>query len=133
MSKKGLYILSTIACIVGYVWLIISWTIADNGQSICLFKRIYHIPCPACGSTRAVVELCHGNVRESFLLNPNGILLGALMVIIPVWLIIDLSLRKDSFYRFYQWVDKTLGNKVIFFLFFLIVLLNWFWNIYKDL
>lgn len=133
MTKKGLYILSAIACIAGYVWLAISWADAYTGHSVCLFKRIYHIPCPACGSTRAVVELLHGNLKESFFLNPNGIILVVLMGAIPVWLLADLCRSGDSFYRFYQWLDKLQGKKSILIIFFLIVLLNWLWNIYKGL
>lgn len=133
MTKKSLYILSAIACIAGYVWLTVSWADVYNGHSVCLFKRIYHIPCPACGSTRAVVELLHGNLKESFLLNPNGIILVALMVALPVWLIVDLCRRDDSFYRFYQWLDRVLCKRSILIFFCLLVLLNWLWNIYKGL
>ena len=133
MTKKSLYIFSAIASIAGYVWLAISWADVYHGQSVCLFKRIYHIPCPACGSTRAVIELLHGNLKESFLLNPNGIILVVLMVSVPLWLIADLCRRGDSFYRFYQWVEGLLSRKSVLILFILIVLLNWLWNIYKGL
>ena len=55
MTKKGLYMLSVVACAAGYVWLAASSMHAEEGVwRGCLFKQFFHIPCPACGSTRAL-------------------------------------------------------------------------------
>ncbi len=133
MSKRGLYILSAVGCLAGYGWLFYSWAMEGTGPSACLFKRIYHIPCPACGSTRAVMEVFQGHLKEAFMLNPNGLLLTAILIALPLWLLYDGVLKKDSFFRFYKQTDRLLGKKKVFGLFALIVILNWIWTIYKDL
>lgn len=134
MTKKGLYILSVAGCIAGYIWLAVSWVYPKQGIWLgCLFKQIFHIPCPACGSTRALTTLLQGNLKESLVLNPNGFLLAILMISIPVWVCIDKFLGKETYYSFYKSVDRLLGNKGLFFLLTCLVLLNWFWNIHKGL
>jgi hypothetical protein len=48
----------------------------------CAFARIFHLPCPGCGSTRAVVALLSGDLDGVVRNNPLGpvaaLLLGAL-------------------------------------------------------
>lgn len=133
MSKRSLYILSATGCLAGYMWLFYSWATKATGLSVCLFKKIYHIPCPACGSTRAVIEVFHGHLKEAFLLNPNGFLLAFGLVVLPMWLLYDGILRKDSLFHFYEKVNFLMGRRVVFGLFVSIVILNWIWTIYKDL
>jgi Protein of unknown function (DUF2752) len=36
----------------------------------CVFKGLTGIPCPTCGSTRAVVQLSHGDFLSAFVMNP---------------------------------------------------------------
>lgn len=39
-------------------------------KSICIFYNIYHIPCPACGTTRAYISLLKGDLISSFKNHP---------------------------------------------------------------
>ena len=134
MTKKGLYILSAAGCVAGYIWLVISFIYQGRGiGSGCLFKQLFHIPCPACGSTRAILAIIQGDMKGSFLLNPNGFLLTILLVVLPLWMLMDWIWKKDSYYSFYKKVDKAFTNKYILFLFFFLVLSNWYWNISKGL
>lgn len=125
--------LSLTCCLLGYVWLFYSWTIEGKGLSVCLFKRIYHIPCPACGSTRAVMEICQGHLKEAFMLNPNGFLLASVLVVLPVWLLYDGLLKRDSFFLFYIKTNNLLGKRKVLGVFLFVVILNWIWTIFKDL
>jgi len=54
------------------------------GALPCLFARFTHLPCPACGSTRAVLALVRGDLTGVLQMNPLGpvaaVLLGALGV-----------------------------------------------------
>lgn len=134
MTKKGLYILSAVACAAGYVWLVISLLHVAKGMwPGCLFKQLFHIPCPACGSTRAIIALYQGHLEESLLLNPNGILLTLLMLLIPIWILLDMIRKKDSYYHFYLWIDHIFNRKCVSIVFVSLVLINWCWNIYKGL
>ena len=132
MSKRKLYIFLAFACLAGYIWIAISLLFPENQiWSGCLFRQLLHIPCPACGSTRSV--MLNGDWQAALYLNPNGILLALLLVVIPLWLALDLLRRKSSLYHFYNRMEKTLKQKSIFFIFLGLVLINWFWNILKEL
>lgn len=49
--------------------------VINTGKSICVFYNIFGIPCPACGMTRAVINLLRFNIREAFMYNPLFIIL----------------------------------------------------------
>ncbi len=100
-----------------------------EGHTVCLFKNVTRIPCPACGSTRATIQLLHGEFLNSILINPFGILTNILIVISVFWLIIDIVTNKDSFFQFSR---KDWNNRIKFFA-LLIVLVNWIWNIEKGM
>ena len=42
----------------------------------CVFKAASGYDCPGCGSTRAVHQLLHGNIRQAFLFNPLLFVMG---------------------------------------------------------
>lgn len=130
MTKKGLYMLSATGCVAGYIWLFL---FDRGGGTVCLFKHIFHIPCPSCGSTRAIAALMQGEIRSALLLNPIGILLALMLVAIPVWISADVIRRKDSYYAFYTKADRIMGRKRVFLLFALLIISNWIWNIIKGL
>jgi hypothetical protein len=52
----------------------------DDGPVICPFRLLTGLPCPGCGLTRSWVHLAHGQWRDSFLANPFGVVLVALLV-----------------------------------------------------
>lgn len=43
---------------------------AAEAGSLCVFYRTFGILCPACGTTRAMTNLCHLNLARAFLFNP---------------------------------------------------------------
>jgi len=44
--------------------------------SFCIVHRVFGVPCPVCGATRAVIALSHLSLLESFRWNP-GLWFGA--------------------------------------------------------
>lgn len=48
---------------------------------VCPFRRLSGLPCPACGSSRALVAVCRFDLGQAFTLNPilplAALLLGA--------------------------------------------------------
>jgi len=47
-----------------------AWVGVGLGTPGCAFHRLTGIPCPTCGSSRAVVAALHGHLVEAFLWNP---------------------------------------------------------------
>jgi hypothetical protein len=134
MTKKNLYILSMVGCAIGYIWIAVNTLIATRSiWDGCLFKQCYGIPCPSCGSTRAVLRLLQGDVAGSLQLNPLGLILALLLVTLPLWMLIDLVGQSASCYTFYQRMCLWLRNKWIGSLIVILLTINWIWNITKAL
>ena len=77
------------------------------GWDGCLIRHFLQIPCPSCGTTRAVRAVFHGELIEALYYNPLGILLAALMVAVPVWIAADLLLGTSSLLRIWNFVKYT--------------------------
>ncbi len=137
MKKRDLYFLTAILSLAGYAW--ISWNIVEQRAfndvpALCIVKHTTGIPCPSCGTTRAVVELTRGNVVQSLLINPFGMLMTIILIVFPFWILTDRLTTKDSFYRFYQWIGTVFsGRRWISVPAVLLVIANWVWNISKGL
>lgn len=64
-------ILLTLAVIVYAMWQL---------ETGCLVQKVFHIPCPTCGMTRAFFALINGNVALSFELHPMLLSLPMLII-----------------------------------------------------
>jgi len=136
MSRNKLYTLLALACTAGYVWLYLNYKGIDDINSsfnVCLIKQVTDIPCPSCGSTRAVEAFLHGDFISTIYWNPFGLILISILIIIPVWLLIDLIRRNDSLHHYYGKAEIFLRKRKIAIIAILIVLANWVWNIEKGL
>jgi len=135
ISRKNLYILIMLFCMVGYIWLVMhidSRWVSFVGP-ICVFKKTTGIPCPSCGSTRSMIALIHGDFLKGLSWNPMGLLLLGGLIVFPFWLLHDVTFKKDSFHVFYTSFEKTVSKKQVAWPLLLILMLNWCWNIYKGL
>jgi hypothetical protein len=136
MTRNNLYLKLGLACLLGYFWLIINIYKLEflniSEQTVCPIKHLTTVPCPSCGSTRAVLELIKGGFTNSLYLNPFGIIIGLIMLICPIWILLDLALKKNSFMVFYQFSEHVLQRKNIAFICISLVLANWIWNINKG-
>ncbi len=135
LQKRKIYFLIITGCLVGYTWLYFNnSSIAPHQESsICIMKQMTGISCPSCGSTRSILSILHGNFAEAAQWNPLGFLMLMLMIILPVWIIYDLIWGKDSFFVFYVKAEACFKQKRIAIPFVTFILLNWCWNIYKNL
>jgi hypothetical protein len=136
MNRKTLYILLASLSLAGYGWL--AWNSAKHASYApvpgCLFKAVTHVPCPSCGTTRAIVLLLHGNPAQSLLLNPFGAILFMALVVIPIWLLADILRKGESLHRFYAGAERLIKRKTWIPIFLIVlVIANWFWNISKEL
>ena len=132
LSKGRLYTLLLLLSACGYLWLY-----ASNGSGIqgnwggCWFKYLFHIPCPSCGNTRAVHAAFHGEWTASLYYNPLGLLLAAMMVVIPIWIVVDLLRGSSSFLHAYQTTEQKLQRWPYAVPAIIAILINWIWNLVK--
>ena len=136
MSKKNLYLFLTIACISGYSWLFYAYNNAEQlnttATSVCVFKQVTHLPCPSCGTTRSVVSILQGNFSRGFFWNPFGFIVLATMLLLPICLLSDFLKNNSSLLTAYQKTEKMFTRKWIAVPAIFLVVVNWIWNIYKE-
>ena len=137
LNRNKLYFFLLIACIAGYTWVIYNYHSGSDGYkegiNTCIIKQVTTIPCPSCGTTRSIISLVNGNFLESLYWNPLGIILVMIMVISPIWILIDFIFKKKSLYTTYRKTEKVIQNKYIAIVLIILILANWVWNIQKGL
>ena len=134
MARNKLYSLILIACLAGFIYLFCTiHNLKSETFRVCIIKNATGYPCPSCGTTRAVTLLLEGKIIESILLNPFGLVVAIIMTIFPIWILMDIILKKETFYFWYKKTEATIRKPWLASLLILLVLLNWIWNIYKHL
>ena len=133
LGRKKFYTILSLACIVGYTWLIITIKLEYNSVGVCLIKQVTNIPCPSCGSTRSILSLLHGDVMEALYINPFGLLLAIIMLLVPMWIIFDITSKKKTLYDFYFRFESFIRKPIVAIPLVLLVIINWIWNITKGL
>lgn len=134
MTRNKLYSLLLIACLAGFIYLF--YTIQKEQREtagVCIIKNVTGYPCPSCGTTRAVALLLEGRIIDSLWLNPFGIIVALIMAIVPVWILADWILKKESFFKAYKKTESIIRKPGIAIVLILLVILNWIWNFYKNL
>ena len=135
LERNRLYSILGITCLAGYIWLYYNLYLQNtksSSESFCMIKRITNIPCPSCGSTRSVSSLLHGDFAGAIYWNPLGLVVLAIMIFLPIWLAVDLILKKDSLLQSYKSTEKILRKKTVAIPMTILVIINWIWNIYKN-
>lgn len=134
---RAFYLTALLLSLLSASWLVLNMSLAHGSEahldlSVCLFKKVWGIPCPSCGTTRAAEAALHGNIRESIRMNLLGFPALIFIILLPVWLAYDALSSKDSLYRSYNSVMTGVprGGWMLFACF---ICLNWIWNIIKAL
>ena len=133
-NRKIYWILSLIS-LAGYAWIGFHFAEHDHTEfTVCIFKNVTGWACPSCGITRSVLSLLQGRVGEALWINPLGIVAALLLILIPVWLIRDVVLNQQTLLKvFRQAEDAIRTKKSIYIPLIILVVINWGWNIMKDL
>ena len=132
LSRGRLYSLLLFLSACGYLWLYVSNDSSHWGDwGGCWIRYIFGIPCPSCGNTRAVHAAFHGEWLSSLYYNPLGLLLAALMVVLPLWIVVDLLRGSSSFLRVYQATEQKLQRWPYAVTGIVVILMNWIWNLVK--
>ncbi|HWR93793.1 MAG TPA: DUF2752 domain-containing protein [Flavobacterium sp.] len=134
MTKRKLYSLLLILCTVGYLYLIYnSFFLKKFIITPCIFKNVTGYACPSCGTTRSVNLFLQGEIIQSFLINPLGIIVALMMIVFPLWILWDIILKKDSFFKMFQKAEKIIQKPWLAIVLIVLIILNWVWNIKKQL
>ena len=133
LGKKKFYAILSLACIIGYTWLTFTIKLENNSVGVCLIKQVTNIPCPSCGSTRSILSLLHGDVMEALYINPFGLLIAIIMLLVPIWIIFDIAFKKKTLYDFYFRFESFIRKPIVAIPLVLLVIINWLWNITKGL
>lgn len=136
-SNKNLYWILLILSTACYAWIgfhFFSGEIHDTSATVCLFKNITGIPCPSCGITRSLLLLISGDLQGAALMNPLGLFAAAALLACPSWILIDLLTGKNTLTLSFLWTEKKIKTKKpIYIPLVALALLNWGWNILKEL
>jgi hypothetical protein len=135
MPRKKLYILILFFAFAGYSWIFVNHYLVGTNKhliNVCLFRNITGIPCPSCGTTHSVISISKGNFRTAVQENLLGFPISMMLLVFPVWILIDLIMKKDGFYRFFLWSEMVLRKKWIAWSALILIVANWGWNIFKG-
>ena len=134
MTRNKLYFILLIACLAGFIYLF--YNLHQEEQEtvgVCIIKNVTGYACPSCGTTRAVLLLSEGKIIDSLWLNPFGIIVAVIMTLFPLWVLTDIVFKKKTFFLAYQKAEAIIRKPWIALVLILLVLLNWIWNLYKNL
>lgn len=134
MNKNKLYLILFLTSLVGYAYLFYIIKYSESTHfTVCIFKNVTGYACPSCGTTRAVELFLQGNFAASLQMNPFGIIIALLMVILPIWILFDVISKQDTLYFWYKKTENIIRTKWIAITLIVFVLLNWIWNLKKGL
>lgn len=129
MKAGRFYLLSGLFFLSALCWMMVMLSPLGEGDwSICFFKNISGISCPACGSTTAVMHLFRGNVTQALLENPLGLAVALTgLVALLIW-ISDRLQKKILLFECYQRFELMLKKPLPLIGFMSIILINWLWK-----
>lgn len=90
------------------------------GLTLCPLKRLLGVPCPTCGTTRAVALLLQGDVCGAFEMQPLAMTVVALLV--PMSMAVRLALGAHRAKRLWLSIVRL---PVFWFAVVIVILSNW--------
>lgn len=134
-SKKSLrfYLASVLLAFAGWLWLLWSVYRAEGGNiTLCFFRNITGKPCPACGSTAALMQILQADYIGALYTNPLGYIAGIGLILLPLWITKDLITRRPTLQNAVAAFDAAVKERPWLLLLILIpLILNWIWNFMK--
>lgn len=127
-----IYLIFSLLCIAGWLWLAYHFTGASSGITPCIIKSVSGIPCPSCGTTRGIESLILGRYSEAILHNPLSLISLPLLIISSLLLLTDLLFKKRNFYTLYTRGEQLLKKRYISIIVILLIASNWIWNLIKN-
>ncbi len=129
-TAKRFYRFVTVLVIISWIWIGINLLISIP-LNVCLFKNVLGIPCPACGTTHSVQAILSGRFEEAFMVNSLGYCALAVLAILPVWLMCDSILQRNSLFECYNNIDANFRKNPIWLILILVLVsINWIWLLF---
>lgn len=97
----------------------------------CINRLVLGHACPACGTRRALGLLLQGKIKASILMNPLGLLVSIVLLFIMGAAIYQKISGRPYLQQLKKKTDSFLGHWYVISFVFILVLLNWWWNILK--
>lgn len=135
LNRNKLYSIIFIGCLAGYIWLhyVATKSHSDTSVEACFVKHTLNIPCPSCGSTRSIISLTKGHFTEALFINPLGYLIAIVMLFAPLWIIYDITTKRKTLFEFYLKTEYYLRKPYYATPLIFLIIINWIWNITKEL
>lgn len=135
MARTRLYSIIVIASLAGFAWITYLHTreFTNNEPTVCMIKSITSFPCPSCGSSRSVMLIMEGNYFAALKINPLGFFISFMLLVCPVWILVDTVMKRSSFLRFYQTMESLIRIKWVTIIMVALFAANWIWNIMKGI
>ena len=122
MNKKNKLLILVLALV-----LILIFLIVYKLNLPCLFKSVFHFPCPSCGMTRALRAIFRLEIIASFKYNILAFPIIIIAIISMVLAIFDMVLKKDTLTKFIKFLIKN------YYLILLFLLISWIINIIRKI
>lgn len=136
-SGKKIYWILTMLSVASYAWITFQLFYShahEKGLTFCLIKNVTGFPCPSCGITRSLLTLISGDIFLAFMINPLGLIAALALLIVPVWIMGDVFKASNSLAEFFLRAENKLKTQKAFYIpGIAFILVNWGWNVIKEL
>lgn len=124
--KRNEAIFLFVIYILGIIWIIAGraygWKI-----TVCPIKLLSGLPCPGCGTTRAIEMVLDGDMIGGIMMNPNIILVAAIAMGAPFILAANFLYGKD----YMRIADRWLNRRPVFISIIFFEMTIWMYNIVR--
>jgi hypothetical protein len=135
MPKKKLYLVILCFALAGFSWVILNHFLFKTNLprwNVCWFRQVTGIPCPSCGTTHSVLSIMKGDFRQALDENILGFPAAMMLLIVPIWILMDIIFKKESFFIFFYWAESILQRKWIAWSALVLLMAYWGLNIFRH-
>ena len=133
-DPRRIYLLTLVLLLAGSAWMFVNVSHGvDGDHTICIFKNLTSLPCPSCGTTRALALILNGQVADALEMNPMGIVTTLLFAICFSSVLRDSLLGRTDFLVLWNKSEQLLKKKYLYLPLTGLILINWCWSIAKGL